>query len=209
MKKRLIMAVMIFSFTLIGFWVAGTWQKTAILKAQETKLLGEMKMDKIEVPRLEDIMPILKKILPQATEFRKSKKEFCKECLTCYLCFHNGKKVGVISLFTLEGQWGPMVLLIGVNMDGEITGIELSYHTETPGCGSQIERRPFLDQFKGKTIKDPIKIYKDLLEATDAVKGVDCITRATVSSKVIAKGVRRQLKVIVENFIEGEEDVWK
>jgi len=207
-NTRAIIVVTIIFFTPIFFWTIGTWQKIAMLKAEETKL-EQTKRENIEVPRLEDLEPVFKKILPLASEFKRNKKEFSKDCLVSYLCFYKGKRIGVISLFTLEGQWGPMMLMMGVNMDGEITHIELSYHTETPGCGSQIEKRPFLDQFKGKTTQDPIEIYKDLLEATDAVKGVDCITRATVSSRAIAKGVKEQLRLIVENVIKGEEDVWR
>jgi len=201
-NRKLPMLTIIFVLV-ISFWMPGKWHNSLLRAAEPTEKLG------LKKPRLQEIEPVLKKILPPATEFKESRYLCCKDCLVDYLGFYKGKKAGIICLFKIEGQWGPMMLMMGVNMDGEITHIELSYHTETPGCGSQVDRRPFMDQFKGKTLQDPIEIYKDLLEATDAVKGVDCITRATVSSRAIAKGVKEQLKTMAEYYLSGNEDAWR
>ena len=54
----------------------------------------------------------------------------------------NGVSTGVIlPLETAEGYSGTIVLLIGLNAQGEITGVRALDHNETPGLGDKIELR--------------------------------------------------------------------
>ena len=80
------------------------------------------------------------------------------------------------------GYGGAVRILVGVDGEsGEILNLAVLNHAETPGLGSKIEEASFRNQFKGKTLDDPIAIGRD----------IDGISGATVSSRAVAEAVRR------------------
>lgn len=91
-----------------------------------------------------------------------------------------GKAVAVSS----RGYGGPIELMVGIDGKGKVSGVKVLNHRETPGLGANIVGKKFLDQFKGKTLKDPIEPKKD----------IDAITGATISSRAVCVGVREALK---------------
>ena len=116
--------------------------------------------------------------------------------------FFNEKSVGGIEYFEAmkgdtivgycirvmgSGYGGYIRMLVGVDPNGVITGVEVLEQYETPGLGAKIdETKPgekdpwFLRQFKGKPA------------ATLAVKkNIDAITGATISSKAVTDAVRK------------------
>lgn len=84
-----------------------------------------------------------------------------------------------------NGYDGPIELLTGINMDGEVTGIEILSQTETPGLGDRITTDDFKDQFIGQSSESEV--------------GVDVLSGATVSSNAVVNGVNAATDVF-----EGE-----
>lgn len=74
-----------------------------------------------------------------------------------------------------NGYDGPIEVLTGINMDGEITGIEILSQTETPGLGDRITTDDFKNQFEG--------------QSSDSELAVDTLSGATVSSNAVINGV--------------------
>jgi electron transport complex protein RnfG len=91
--------------------------------------------------------------------------------------------VGRVLKVEVPGYSSTINALVGINLENEITGIDIISHQETPGLGADIEKDDFLAQFIGKT-KDSLKIKKDGGE-------IDGITGATISSRAITEGVRK------------------
>lgn len=83
-----------------------------------------------------------------------------------------------------RGYGGPIELMVGIDEKGEVCGVKVLNQRETPGLGANVVRPKFLDQFKGKTLNDPIEPKKD----------IDAITGATISSRAVCVGVREALK---------------
>jgi len=106
--------------------------------------------------------------------------------------FYIGKKddmvVGVaFETEEKEGYGGPISIMLGVSLKGEITGIEVISHKETPGLGKKIEDPEFRRQFIGKSLsKSKINVKKDKGE-------IDAITGATISSRAVCKAVSKGL----------------
>ena len=96
------------------------------------------------------------------------------------------KLVGYCIRVMGSGYGGYIRMLVGIDPNGIITGVEVLEQYETPGLGAKIdETKPgekdpwFLRQFKGKNA------------ATVAVrKNIDAITGATISSKAVTDAVR-------------------
>ena len=84
----------------------------------------------------------------------------------------------------IKGYAGPICLLVGIETEGKVTGVKIISHNETPTFVRGMDSQWFLDQFKGKSINDPIKPFLDL----------DGITHATVSIDAICEGVRAAIR---------------
>lgn len=84
-----------------------------------------------------------------------------------------------VSCVGYAGQSSPIEALIGINYDGEITGVTVISSSETPGLGTKIEDVDYLAGYVG---------------LTDA-STVDTITAATYSSSGLRDGVSFALDV--------------
>ncbi len=93
---------------------------------------------------------------------------------TLWYALRDSDTIGIVFLGVADGYADRIEFLVGVNMKGKITGVEIVYFNETPGTGEMIGDRAFLDAFKKKI--------------------PDTITGATVSSKAIINAVRDNLK---------------
>ncbi len=93
-----------------------------------------------------------------------------------------GKKVDGYALIDHEvGKTEPITFLTAITPEGEVKAVEVLVFREP--IGSEIKDKRFLKQFGGKKGSDPIRIGQDIRN----------ITGATLSSRAVAKGVRRAL----------------
>lgn len=101
----------------------------------------------------------------------------------------------VAALFVVsarDGYAGPIRLLVGVAMDGTVTGVRVLEHRETPGLGDRIEttKSDWVLQFDGQSIGDPTL-------AQWKIKGdggaFDQLTGASITPRAIVKAVKETL----------------
>ncbi len=77
-------------------------------------------------------------------------------------------------------------MLVGVDTDGNVQGVFIFGHSETPGLGDKIENTWFLEQFVGLGLGD------DIARGVD----VDGITGATVSANAVMTAVRNSVQFV-------------
>jgi len=100
-----------------------------------------------------------------------------------------------------RGYGGPIEMIVGLDRDGKVAGVNIITHDETPGLGTKIITEPwFLQQFIGW----------EALEIQTAVRGYDTITGATKSADAIRAGVVAVSRIYEELLAEidsgdGEE----
>lgn len=109
----------------------------------------------------------------------------------------------VAALFVVsarDGYAGPIRLLVGIAMDGTVTGVRVLEHRETPGLGDRIEttKSDWVLQFDGHSLRDP--------EPTRwALKGdggdFDQLTGASVTPRAIVNAVRQTLTYFDANRV--------
>jgi len=99
----------------------------------------------------------------------------------------------VLEAIAPDGYSGNIALLIGIDIDGNVTGVRVTAHRETPGLGDYIDRAKsaWIDQFSGKsqTSPDPKhwKVVKD--------GGVfDARAGATITPRAVVKAVKSALE---------------
>jgi electron transport complex protein RnfG len=87
-----------------------------------------------------------------------------------------------------DGYSGNIEVMVGVDPEGQIAGIAILAHAETPGLGSLIEKDWFKDQFKGKSLDNiDWRVKKDGGQ-------FDQITGATISPRAIVQAVKKGLE---------------
>lgn len=107
----------------------------------------------------------------------------------------------VAALFVVsarDGYAGPIRLLIGISMDGTVTGVRVLEHRETPGLGDRVEteKSDWVLQFDGRSLTDP-------MPSRWSIKGdggqFDQLTGASVTPRAIVKAIKQTLDYFSAN----------
>lgn len=102
-----------------------------------------------------------------------------------------GNKIdGYAMVHNTIGKHKHMTYMVGVDSSGACTDVELLVFREARG--SEVRRKRFNAQYEGKTVFDPIRINKDIIN----------ITGATMSVRSISAGVKRVLVLIDEFYLK-------
>lgn len=95
-----------------------------------------------------------------------------------------GEVVGYVITTNPSGFGGGVPTTVGVDVDGVITGINVTTPGETPGLGALATSPDFTEQFKG--LSGETKVTKDGGQ-------IQSITSATITSRAVADGVTEAL----------------
>jgi len=115
-----------------------------------------------------------------------------------YIGRSGGDIVGIaFEASSSAGYSGDIDLMVGVDPEGVITGVEVISHAETPGLGSKITEFWFLDIFPGRNLEDTHWAVKK--DGGD----IDQITGATISPRAVVEAVY----VGLEDFSAHREDI--
>jgi Na+-translocating ferredoxin:NAD+ oxidoreductase RnfG subunit len=113
--------------------------------------------------------------------------KFPEETFHAFKAETNGKVDGYAVIQETIGKHRPITYLVGVTPDGKVSDIEILVYRESKG--SEVRMKRFNSQYEGKTVLDPVRINKDIIN----------ITGATMSVRSVSAGVKRAL-VLVEEF---------
>jgi len=87
-----------------------------------------------------------------------------------------------------DGYSGNIGIMVGIRPDGNVLGIEILSHAETPGLGDKITHNAFKGQFAGKALESSDwRVKKD-------GGSFDQITGATISPRAVVKAVKDGLE---------------
>ena len=75
-------------------------------------------------------------------------------------------------------------MVVGISADHKIVGVSITALSETPGLGSRVADRSYLDGYAG--------LY-GMIKLGD---GIDAISGATISSRSVLTGVNRALEAV-------------
>ena len=113
--------------------------------------------------------------------------KFPEESFDVHIGETDGKIDGYAMVHNTIGKHKHMTYMVGVNAKGACSDVELLVYRESKG--SEVGRKRFNAQYEGKTVSDPIRINKDIIN----------ISGATMSVRSISAGVKRVL-VLVDEF---------
>jgi hypothetical protein len=116
--------------------------------------------------------------------------KFPEEAFEVYVGETGEKIDGYAMVHNTIGKHKHMTYMVGVDATGACSDVELLVFREARG--SEVGRKRFNVQYEGKTVLDPIRINKDIIN----------ITGATMSVRSISAGVKRVLVLIDEFYLK-------
>jgi electron transport complex protein RnfG len=98
----------------------------------------------------------------------------------------------VLEAIAPDGYGGSIHLVIGIDVNGSVTGVRVTAHRETPGLGDYIVRSksPWIEQFVGKSLTSPEAKHWRVAKDGGAF---DARAGATITPRAVVKAVRGAL----------------
>ena len=113
--------------------------------------------------------------------------KFPEQSFEVYIGESGDKIDGYALVQNTIGKHKPMTYMVGIDSKGQVSDIELLVFRESRG--SEIRQKRFNAQYEGKTVSDPVRINKDIIN----------ISGATMSVRSMSAGIKRVL-VLVDEF---------
>ncbi len=141
------------------------------------QILGDLTPEKRSLSISADQKKIIQKRL---------RRKLTENSFNYWVGLHKGKVERYAMILDEEGKHFPITFIVGLSPQAKVTEVAVMVYRERRGDG--IKRSRFLNQFKGKSGKDPLEINTDIIH----------LTGATISSWSIAAGVRKALILLEE-----------
>ncbi|MDH5739434.1 MAG: FMN-binding protein [Nitrospira sp.] len=168
------------------------------------RYLTEAELNHAEVFMSEDaavriILPKSERVRKEAIQLTAEKKDlieqrigwkFPEHAFEVYIGETGDTIDGYAMVHNTIGKHKHMTYMVGVDSNGACSDVELLVFREARG--SEVGRKRFNVQYEGKTVLDPIRINKDIIN----------ITGATMSVRSISAGVKRVLVLIDEFYLK-------
>ena len=97
---------------------------------------------------------------------------------------------GYVIVQNTIGKHKPMTYMVGVDNRGRVSNVELLIFREARG--SEVRTKRFNVQYEGKTVLDPVRINKDIIN----------ISGATMSVRSMSAGIKRVLVLVDEFYLK-------
>ncbi len=148
-------------------------------------LCNELTADRIALLQTEAENAAKSEVLPEAKSFEDTSAE---GVTAAYIGKKGNDIVGYCIKTEPSGFGGAISLIVGINTDGEVTGVKITNMSETPGLGAKASDKNWISQFAGKNSN--ISVVKT---GNAKYNEVNAISGATITSKAVAEGVNNAL----------------
>jgi len=188
-RQSLITAAILLLFALVGTaMVAYTYDSTRERIAENERATLLRKLHRLIPPESHDNV-----LLQDTLQVQNHTLLGTTDPVTVYRARLHGEPVAlVIEAVAPDGYSGTIRLLVGINIDGRLSGVRVVSHRETPGLGDAIEeeRSDWILGFTGKSLQDPV-LQKWAVKKDGGA--FDQLTGATITPRAVVKAVRQAL----------------
>jgi hypothetical protein len=116
--------------------------------------------------------------------------KFPEESFEVYIGETAGQIDGYAVVQNTIGKHKPMTYMVGVDNKGFVSDVELLVFRESRG--SEVGQKRFNAQYEGKSVLDPVRINKDIIN----------ISGATMSVRSMSAGIKRVLVLVDEFYLK-------
>ncbi|MDO5562574.1 MAG: RnfABCDGE type electron transport complex subunit G [Synergistaceae bacterium] len=163
-----------------------------------------MTLEPIRQAKEREKMEALAATLPAAKEFKavevSGKPEYIKEVNAGT---DNGQLMGYNITVSSKGYGGMIDMVVGISSGGDLMGIKILSHSETPGLGARAPEPAFSGQFKDKKAA-ALSIVKT---APSSDSEIQAISGATITSTAVTTGVNQAVDFWKNNLKDGAKPV--
>lgn len=151
---------------------------------------NELKTDQAKMELLEDG----EEFISVDESLLKELQEKDNRIVECDEGLKNNEVVGYVFKTTTSGYSGDIEFMVGISSEGNLNGIKVLSHDETPGLGESIMKPSFLNSFKDRSIE------KELTAVTEpsGKSEVQAITSATITTDAMVGEINNIIKVFNE-----------
>lgn len=163
-----------------------------IVTAVTGVLLGfiqSLTAEPIRLTRERERAEALRRALPEAETFRPVEGDPSWAVVSVEEGLAGDRLVGYCITVDAPGYGDDIRLLVGVDGEGTVTGLEVLSHAETPGLGAKAAEEPFRAHFRGMT--GPVEVTKQQPGPNE----IEAISGATITTRAVADGVNRALEI--------------
>ena len=100
--------------------------------------------------------------------------------------------IGYLILASDKGYGGPVPIYVGIDIEGNLVGVDVPANEETPGLGQRVHEPSFYGQFAGHTAANRFTVGSIPNQDHEWVE-IDAVTAATVSSTAASNAVNYAL----------------
>ena len=190
LKHALVTAGILTAFTVVGTaMLTGTFETTREPIAASEREAKLQLLAQVMPPAMHD-----NDLLQDAVQLPPAELLGQHAPSTAYRARQNGQPSGVIlEAVAPDGYSGDIKLLIGIAADGDITGVRVLSHKETPGLGDYIEidRSDWIKNFDGKSLA---KLPDEAWRVKKDGGQFDYMTGATITPRAVVKAVHKALQ---------------
>ena len=137
---------------------------------------------------------ILAQVMP-AAEYRTETPYRSIDAVSISAGYSDSELVGYCVEVQTPGFGGVITMVVGVDLDGKVTGVAVTDHHETLDMGTHALDNSFLKRFIGRS--GTLRI--------SGSNSIDAVSGATVTSKAIITGVNKALSVVAN--LEISDDI--
>jgi hypothetical protein len=123
----------------------------------------------------------------------KTKTSLWEDSYVTFVAKRGDSVLGYAAIVEEIGKHRPITFVVGVGSDRKIKDAALMVYREA--YGGEVRDRRFLQQYKGKQLKDSLLPYRDIQN----------ISGATLSVEAIGRGSKKALALIESVYLEGAE----
>lgn len=102
-----------------------------------------------------------------------------------------GETVGYVFETESKGYGGTVRVMTGISAQGDVTGVVILSHAETPGLGANAEKEDFRSQFQQAAPENGIEVVK---YQTPGEGQIEAMTGATITSKAVTDAVNKAVE---------------
>jgi Na+-translocating ferredoxin:NAD+ oxidoreductase RnfG subunit len=199
MKARLfVVSAILFMMSSVPARAERIWDSDLkrFLTDQEMSLaevfMSEEEGVKIMLPKSERIRKDVIKLSPE----KKTQIEerigwkFPEQSFDVYIGETGAQVDGYALVQNTIGKHKPMTYMVGIDNKGQVSDVELLVFRESRG--SEIRQKRFNAQYEGKTVNDPVRLNKDIIN----------ISGATMSVRSMSAGIKRVLVLVDEFYLK-------
>ena len=154
--------------------------------------LKEEESLKIMFPKSDRVRKELIKLSPEKKSLIEERIgwKFPEETFEIYIGETGSQIDGYALVQNTIGKHKPMTYMVGVDNKGLVSDVELLIFREARG--SEVRQKRFNAQYEGKSVLDPVRINKDIIN----------ISGATMSVRSMSAGIKRVLVLVDEFYLK-------